>query len=328
MDISKDWEKVVLLLVAVIALFLAVTTIMDSQAYGDKFEIKAVAPSHELPELEKETVITSKNLVEKKSIWTLREIPPSGGGEARPIPLFKSITIVEVGGELIDMSDPNAKKVRPPVSNKWLLDNELDFLNSNVLSRDPDSDGFTTLEEWNVKTSPRDPASHPPYADKLRLIARKQQNYVLEFAAMPDEERYQIIRHPSKQHKRGTFIMRKGETSPDNLFRIDKYEKKEAVSNLGIRVDASVLTITYLTDERTVELVRRVKEVIPTYYGQFILTMGPNPEEFYVKKGSTFRLPIDPETEYKLIDISEEKAVISFESEPGNEAKIEIKLGK
>ena len=328
MDISKEWEKVILLVVALLTLFLAQSFIRQGLAYGDKFEIKSVAPNAELPPMEKETVITSKNLVEKKSIWPGgAEIATAGGGEARLIPLFMSITIVEVGGELIDMSDPNADLVRKPVSNQWLLDNELDFLKSNVLTQDPDSDGFTTLEEWNAKTSPRDPASHPPFADKLMLLARKQQNYVLEFSAQPDEERFQIIRHPSKQHKRGTFIMRKGDTSPDKLFRIDNFEKKEAVSKLGIRVDASELTLTYLPDERTVKLVRRVKELIPTYYGQFKLSIG-NGEEFYVKKGDAFRLPIDPETEYKLIDITEEKAVISFESEPGKEVTIEIKLGK
>lgn len=327
MDISKEWEKVILLLVALITLFFAQSYIRQSQAYGSQFEIQAVTPSDVLPEMEKDTVVTSRNLLDQKSIWVERMLPAAGGGDPRSVPLFKSITIVEVEGKLIDMSDPNARLVREPVSNQWLLDNELNFLSSGVLEQDPDGDGYTTLEEWEAKTSPRDPASHPPFADKLKLIARRQQNYILEFAAMPDAERYQIIRHPSSQHPRATFILRKGETSKDKLFRIDGFEEKQAVNKLGIKVDASELSITYLPDERNVKLVKRVKQIIPTYYGQFVMTVGPNKEEFYVKKGDSFRLPIDPETEYNLIDISEEKAVISFESEPGVEEKIEIKLG-
>jgi len=322
MDISKEWEKVILVVVALIALFFAQAYIRQSAAYGSKFEIKSVVPSNELPKIEKETVVAMKNLVKEKSLW----MPPEKGNPPRPIPLFNSITIVEIGGELIDMSKEKPL-VRPPVSNQWLLKNELDFLSSNVLEQDPDGDGFTSLEEWRAKTSPRDPAAHPPFADKLVLMARRQKNYVLEFAAQPDSERFQIIRHPSSGQKRGTFIMRKGETSPDKRFRIDGYEKKEAVSRLGIRVDASELSITYLSDGRSVKLVRRVKEVIPTYYGQFKLLLGPS-ETLTIKKGGSFRLPIDPETEYKLIDIDPEKAVISFESEPGVEVKIEIKLGK
>jgi len=326
MDISKDWEKVILLLVALITLFFAQSYIRQSQAYGSQFEIQAVSPSDVLPEMEKETVVTSRNLLEQKSIWTTREIPASAGGEPRQIPLFKSITVVEVGGETIDMSDPKDGLVREPVSNQWLLDNELNFLSSNVLSQDPDGDGYTTLEEWKAKTSPRDPSDHPPFADKLRLLALRQKNYILEFAAMPDAERFQIIRHPSSNHQRATFILRKGETSKDKLFRIDSYTEKEAVNKLGIKVDASELSITYLPDGRSFKLVKRVKELIPTFFGQFKMTVGADTEEFYVKKGDSFRLPIDPETEYKLIDISAEKAVISFESEPGKEVKIEIKL--
>lgn len=322
MDISKDWEKLVLIVVALLTLFLAQSYIRQSTAYGSKFEVKSVVPSNELPEMEKETVVTSRNLVEQKSLW----IPPERGDPPRPIPLFKSITIVEIQGKMIDMGEE--KPIRPPASNQWLLEHELDFLNSNVLEQDPDGDGFSSLEEWNAKTSPRDPSSHPPFADKLVLIARRQKNYVLEFAAQPDEERFQIIRHPSSGQKRGTFIMRKGETSPDKIFRIDGFTKKQAVSNLGIKVNASELSITYLPDGRSVKLVRRVKETIPTFFGQFKLMLKPDTDEFYVQKGKTFRLPIDPETEYKLIDIDPEKAVISFESEPGKEVKIEIKLRK
>jgi len=324
MDISKKWEKIVLLVVALLALFLAQSYIRQSMAYGSKFEIQAVTPSDELPEMEKETVVTSRNLVEQKSLWT----PPELGDPPRQIPLFKSITIVEIQGKLIDMTDPKAEKIRPPASNQWLLDNELDFLSSNVLQQDPDDDGFTSLEEWNAKTSPRDPASHPPFADKLVLAARRQKNYILEFAANPDAERFQIIRHPSSGVPRDTFIMRKGETSPDNQFRIDAYEKKEATNQLGIKVDASELAITYLPDGRSVKLVKRERETIPTYFAEFKLNLKGPSEVFHVKKDETFRLPIDPETAYKLIDITPEKAVVSFSPEPGKEVKIEIKLGK
>ncbi len=324
MDISKQWEKVVLIAVALVTVFFAQSYIRQSTAYGSKFEITSVVPSNEMPEMDTEIVVASSQLVEQKLLWTLPEI----GSPPRPIPLFKSITIVEVQGKLIDMTDPNAEKIRPPVSNQWLLDNELNFLSSNVLEQDPDEDGFSSLEEWHAKTLPRDASSHPSFAGKLILIARRQKNYILEFAAQPDEERYQIIRHPSSGVKRGTFIMRKGETSPDNKFRIDKFDKKQAVNRLGINVNASELTITYLPDGRQVKLVRRVKETIPTYFAELKLTLDPPTDEFYVQKGKIFRLPIDPETEYKLIDIDAEKAVISFESEPGKEVKKEIKLRK
>ena len=328
MDISKDWNKLLLLLAALLTLFLAQSYIRQSFAYVTKFEVQTVTPSDELPPVEKAAVVTSRNLVEKKLLWISKEIAPEGGETTRPIPLFKSITIVEIQGKLVDMSDPKAEKIRPPASNRWLLDNELDFLSSNVLEQDPDNDGFKNLAEWNAKTLPRDPASHPPFADKLEFIARRQQNYILEFASKPDENRFQVTRWPSSKFKRGTFIMRKGETSPDKFFRIDDYKEKEATGRLGNKVDVSELLITHLPDGRSVKLVRRVKTTIPTFFGQFKLLLDQEGDDFYVKKGDSFRLPLDPETEYKLIDIDAEKAVISFEPEPGKEVTIEIKLKK
>ena len=151
--------------------------------------------------------------------------------------------------------------------------------------------------------------------EDLEFINRRQQNYVLEFAAMPDAERFQIILHPSMKYKRATFIMRQGDVSADTMFRIDSYQSKRAVNKLGIQVDASELSITYLPDGRTFKLTRRIKKVIPTYYGQFKPGNNQDGDDFYVKKGDSFRLPSKPDTEYILIEVTDEKAVISEKPE-------------
>jgi len=152
-------------------------------------------------------------------------------------------------------------------------------------------------------------------SEELEFISRRQQNYMLEFAAMPDAERFQIILHPSSAYKRSMFIMRQGEVSTDKMFRIDGYQDKRAVNKLGVQVNASELSITYLPDGRTFKLIRRVRKAIPTYYGQFKSVNNQDGDEFYVKKGDSFRLPSKPETEYVLIDVTNEKAVISDKSE-------------
>ena len=109
--------------------------------------------------------------------------------------------------------------------------------------------------------------------------------------------------------------MRQGEVSTDKMFRIDSYQDKRAVNKLGIQVDASELSITYLPDGRTFKLVRRVKEVIPTYYGQLKSVDNQGGDDFYVKKGDSFRLPSKPDAEYTLIEVTNEKAVIADKSE-------------
>ena len=58
------------------------------------------------------------------------------------------------------------------IPNKWFLDNGLEneFVYSDVLTRDPDNDGFTVQEEYAAKTHPNDPNSHPPLVSKLFVL--------------------------------------------------------------------------------------------------------------------------------------------------------------
>ena len=69
------------------------------------------------------------------------------------------------------------------IPNKWFLDNGLEneFVYSDVLTRDPDNDGFTVQEEYAAKTHPNDPNSHPPLVSKLFVDEMKQFGFYLAF---------------------------------------------------------------------------------------------------------------------------------------------------
>lgn len=69
------------------------------------------------------------------------------------------------------------------IPNKWFLDNGLEneFVYSDVLTRDPDNDGFTVQEEYEAKTHPNDPNSHPPLVNKLFVDEIKQFGFYLAF---------------------------------------------------------------------------------------------------------------------------------------------------
>lgn len=69
------------------------------------------------------------------------------------------------------------------IPNKWFLDNGLEneFVYSDVLTRDPDNDGFTVQEEYAAKTHPNDPNSHPPLVSKLFVDEIKQFGFYLAF---------------------------------------------------------------------------------------------------------------------------------------------------
>lgn len=315
MDWLKDnWEKALLIVTGVVAIAVSIMFVLKAQAYPEQFTLKRVTPDNTIPETQSPKVDGARAYLDDEVKW---ELPIKGQEAPKPLPLFVSIPIVEVSGDLIDMNDPNAKSVRPPASNQWLIDNGLDFLDATVMSQDPDGDEFNNEEEWMAKSDPKDATSHPPYVDKLWLNARQQQSYTLLFQAMPDEQRFQIRRVGTKAFpQQANFMMQTGQTSDDDMFRVESVERKEGRSPLGITVDASELTITYLPTGEKFKLTRGLEFTIPTYFAEFLFELGGG-SKFYVKKGDPFVLPVDPDTKYTLVDVQEEEAEISWEPEPG-----------
>lgn len=316
---GKSWDKLILLAVALLVTGVSALFSVRALGFSEKFIVPQTIPKNEIPETEVGKATIAKGYVEKTQTWA----DPGKGVAGTAVPLFASIPIVEARGELINMRDPNAPKLRPPVDNSWLMTHNLDYLNSSVLSLDPDSDGFTTQAEWEAKTSPVDPVSHPPYAQKLIFASRQQEVYLLKFAARPDPERFQIIQMPSvKWPKRNTFLMTKGQVSGDQQFRIDSFEEKTAPKG-GISVDASEVTITYLPKNEKVVLVRNVDSSIPTYFAEMKFELDPTFKQ-YVKEGDAFTLTIDPNTKYRVVKVNDASVVITFQTGSEPEQSVEI----
>lgn len=316
---QKAWDKLILLVAGLIAIAVAVLISMQAIGFGERFAMQETTPKNDLPDTQEDVTNVAKSFVEKTQTWT----NPKKGEPIKSIPLFVSVPIVEAGGRLIDMSleDP---QLRPPVSNAWLRENGLEFLNSGVLAHDADGDGFNNLEEWEAKTSPIDPKSHPPYAGKLAFASRQQQDYILRFTAKPDAERFQINRLPSAVWPKGeSFYLKKGEISKDEQFRINDFEEKRVKNASGIEVDASVLKITYLPKNQSLELVKNIDTHIPTYFAEIHFELDAGFKEF-VKEGDTFNLTIDPDTKYRVTKVEENSVEISYQTETEPEKTVII----
>jgi len=317
---SKSWDKILLLVVALIVVGLSGLFVMKGLAFADGFVMQPAAPDNTIEETDEPQARMAKQFVDQQLVWAT----PGIGAGGTEVPLLVSIPIIEAKGELINILNPEAPVLRPPVTNVWLYTNNLDYLNGGVLRQDPDGDGFDSLAEWNAKTDPQDSASHPPYAEKLVMISRQAQIYMLKFSARPDSERFQIQRLPTgKWPQRDSFYMRLGDTSEDQQFRVDSFDEKRARSNIGIEVDASVLNVTYLPTEKKVQLIRNINTEIPTYFTQLEFLLDPG-NQFYVKEGDSFNLLKDPETKYRVIEVKENSTVISYQTGSEPEQTVEI----
>ena len=312
MDWIKDnWEKLAVFVVTLIVVLTSVGTIKKALGYPDQFVQEAPIPGEELNPPNFDELTEAQLLLDDQAVWRNETRPIGGTSETRKLPLFVSIPIIEVEGRIIDLSDPNAEKLRPPVENAWLIDNNLDILSSSILEQDTDNDQFTNIEEWGAKTSPVDPAEHPLYATKLDFVSRQQQSYTVKFAARPDKATFQISRIPtSAWPQRATFIMSVGETSEDGQFRIESIKENESVNNVGINVDAAELTVTHLPTDTKHIVIRGIEKVIPTFFAEFQFPLGDG-KSFYKKIGESFALDLNPDIKYKVIDIQEDRAVVS-----------------
>lgn len=323
---DDNWDKILLIAVSVIVLGFSGLFVFKALGFSEKFVMEPATPNDELPETDEGRANLARQFVESTQEWKT----PVKGAAPKPTPLFVSIPIVESNGVLIDMLDPSAPLIRPPVPNSWLLANNLDFLNSGVMSQDPDGDGFRNQAEFDAKTDPNDPDSHPPYADKIVMLSRQQQGYMLRFSAKPDAERFQIQRLPTRRWpERENFYLRIGETSEDGQFRVESYEEKRAQNAQGISVDASVVTITYLPKDETHKLIRNIDTDIPTYYAELEFQLEPG-KNFYVKEGDPFPgdtmlSTVDPETRYRVTKVNEDSTTITYQTGSEPEQTVEIK---
>jgi hypothetical protein len=196
-------------------------------------------------------------------------------------------------------------EVHPPVPNEWLEKFALPIADADVLSQDPDSDGFTNLEEWQNHTNPSDQASHPAFIAKLKMKSFAQEPFRLVFASWVDG----TFALNTNDLKEPTQFLRMGDSVRGTKFRIAKFVEKYDTNKYGTKVDVSELT---LENQETHEQLSLVKEKIttsPESVVNFVYEWGER-KEFAVKKDQEFSLKPEAQTRYKLVDVSPAKAVV------------------
>ncbi len=235
-------------------------------------------------------------------------------------------------------------EVHPPVPNEWLEEFGLPIAEADVLTQDPDGDGFTNLEEWQGKTNPTAKDSHPAFIAKLKLKSFTRESFPLTFQAAPGVDTFQLnyidpkAPLPADGKPRPETILA---TLGKSIMRWDPALRKEVSTGYRVvdfkeksqsssgRVNQLVEDVSELTleNEKTKERVVLVKEktaVSPGSVGTFVYTWATPPQEFVIKKDEEFSLPPDAEIRYKLIDVQPDKAVIVNTQKP--EERIEIAL--
>lgn len=301
---NGNYEKTLLVLASILAIASVGFMIYDSQSLPDKLVMAHVPPRSEMnppPTAGLKQII--QRLMEKVT-WVSPVI------KGKPVPLNKSILLLQKGDQLYDLALPEPV-LREPMTNAFLVGNKLDNIESpNVGDLDQDNDGFTNLEEFTGKTDPRDAADHPSPVQKLFLKSRITHDYIIKLNSTSPPFQVQRLKPEPKASK---FVSPGDEWTFDrnapSRFKALEFTKKEIVNpTTQLTTDVSELKCLDLSTKHEFVLVNRQETNLADYEAEFEFRIG-TPEVRKVREGDTFQIPGIGKT-FKVISIEENQAVI------------------
>jgi hypothetical protein len=202
-------------------------------------------------------------------------------------------------------------EVHPPVPNEWLDQFNLPIADADVLTQDPDGDGFNNLEEWQNHTNPTDKASHPPFIAKLKMKSFAQEPFRLVFASWVGD----TFALNTSDLKEPTQFLKIGDSIRGTKFKIVKFTEKHEPNKYGTEMDVSELTLENRETREQLSLVKEKIMISPESVANFVYEWGER-KEFAVKKDQEFSLKPEEQIKYKLIDVQPGKAVIVDTQKP------------
>jgi hypothetical protein len=232
--ISDNYEKLALGAGAVVALALAFFGWRASSgveaALADPFtgrgdNTTAVPGTEQLP--------GTLNSLQARHQWERAEV------DERPLDLFTGIALFARKEQKEPVDLWKDAPVHPPIPNRWFLDHRIDIGFANAPDRDPDHDGFSNREEYEGKTDPGDPKSHPPLIAKLSYASQDVQEWLLMFSSDlgPDQNQFKLLHAaaPGKEFKMGAeqlakpgdIIQFKEDGPGKNRFKLLAIEQRE-----------------------------------------------------------------------------------------------------
>lgn len=304
---EANYDKVLLTLAAIAALGVSGSLYFLKSGFGATLVQPKVAPKSDFGTIPQEQVAAAVKRLQQPFEWISPVI------QNKPVPLNKSVTVLLKGTQLIDLFLENPQ-LRPPMTNKYLRDYDLEYLSPNVGELDPDGDGFTNEEEFNKQTNPKDPKSHPPATDHLYFAKRVQNDYilVLQSSAMPLQVKRNAPLPAGSQFISAIpadFGYEKGATA--QRFTAEKFENKVVEGK-----DLSELTVLDKATNEKVVLVYKVPSNLAEYQVELEFR-DKTVTNMKVKKGENFRLPGVAAT-FKVLAIEEDKATITQLKDDGS----------
>jgi len=144
----------------------------------------------------------------------------------RPIPYAATnCTFKACGVEQPNVQDKTVDSNNNGIPDEWEKKFNIFAASPEEVDVDHDNDGFTSREEYEWKTDPRDPSSHPPYLAKVRVAGIRPIPFSMIFKAV-NRAGGKLIFQINLQVNGRSFYKSLGEDAEG--FKLDSYEEKTA----------------------------------------------------------------------------------------------------
>ncbi len=308
MDWMKaHYDRVTVIAAALLLLLSAVSIWRSAVGFGDNFLTAQAAPPPKKPSPpgKANDLELAIQKIQVPSQWTF------GGRSGLFVPEKHFIGANGLPATL------QTTQVHPPVPNEWLEQFNLPIADADVLTQDPDGDGFTNLDEWQGHTNPIDKNSHPDYLTKLKLKAFTEEPFRLKFSSWVGDT-FAINTIDLKQP---TLFLRVGDIVTGTRFKILKFTEKYVPDKYGTNMDMSELLLEQEQTKDRLTLIKEKVAISPESVATFRYTWGDR-REFEVRKDQEFSLKPQEEIKYKLVDVQPTKAVLVNTQKPNEPIEI------
>jgi hypothetical protein len=305
--IRTHYERVALIAGAIFLFFCASSIWRNAVKFGADFAGRETAPKlkNASPPRKAVELGHAEEKLQQPAQWTFRErsglfVPEKHFIDANGLPATLKTT-----------------EVHPPVPNEWLEQFNLPIADADVLSQDPDADGFNNFEEWQGHTNPIDKNSHPDYLTKLKMKDFSEEPFRLMFSSWVGDD-YAINTIDMTEP---TQFLKIGETVAGTRFKLVKFTPKYERNQYGTTVDVSELTLQQQETKQQLTLVKEKVAISPESVVTFVYSWG-GLREFQIRKDQEFSLQPVEEIKYKLTDVQPTKAVIVNTRDPNTPIEI------
>lgn len=302
--ISKNVEKVVVFAAAAILLVVAIMIGLSAMNFEERPEFTEVqaplngtAPkSDKIDPLNIEALNNANKAMMEPATW-----------ENRTVPLFKSQSyIVKKAGGVEELQKTDIGEFHLPVTNAYINKYGLPIDDERLKYRDYDQDGFTVLEEFLANSNPVDDTSYPALWAKLRLRDYEEIPFRIQFTSRSGPT---VFVETLDVENSPTQFLTEGEDVEGTNYRVKEIIEKSAPHpELDYEQDVSVVVFEEKTSGKTIRAKRG--EIADDPDSFIVLVSLLDQKEWKLKLGETFAMPQEPETDYKVIDMSKAEAVI------------------